>query len=59
MSKFVENFRKKIVKELQKIEIGAVQRCLNLVDLAKMLKDAYLLVKIGVDTCENEPSKVL
>ena len=32
----------------------AVQKCENLVDLEKMLKNAYLGAKIGFDTEENE-----
>ena len=35
-------------------EIWAVQKYVNLVDLAK----SYLLAKIGVDTAENEPLEV-
>ena len=29
---------------------------INLVDLVKMLKNEYLLAKIGVDTAENGPN---
>ena len=42
---------------LQNFEIRAAQNCANLVDLKKMLKNDYLIVKIGVDTAENEPRK--
>ena len=31
---------------------------MNLIDLEKVLKNATLIAKIGVDTAENEPSKV-
>ena len=39
-----------------------MQRCDNLVDIEKRCKNVfneYLDAKIGVDTAENEPSKVL
>ena len=36
-----------------------MQRNVNLVDLEKMLQNDYLVVKIGVDTAEYEPSKVV
>ena len=49
--------------EKEEIEFGAVQSCLNLVDFANMKsfndEKAYLVLKIGVDTVENEPSNVL
>ena len=35
-----------------------MQRNVNLVDLEKILQNEYLVVKIGFDTAENEPSKV-
>ena len=41
-----------------KFEFGAVQKNANLVDLEKCCKNEYLVAKIGVDTAENEPSKV-
>ena len=45
-------------------EFGAVQKCVDLVDLVKSFptdsySNVYLLAKIGIDTAENEPSKVL
>ena len=50
-----------IVNNLRNFEFGAVQRFLNLVDFEKKKErreqHAYLVVKIGVDTDENEPSK--
>ena len=38
--------------------IPKVQRNVNLVDLKKMLQNAPFLAIRGVDTAENEPSKV-
>ena len=35
-----------------------MQRYANLLDLEKMLKNDYLVAKIGFDTAENELSKV-
>ena len=40
------------------VEFGVVHKCVNLLDLVKELSNEYLLVKIGVDTAENEPLKV-
>ena len=47
--------------ENSKIGFRAVQRVLNLQSCRsqKMLKNEYLDAKIGVDTEENEPSKIL
>ena len=41
-------------------ECGAVQRCVNLVDLVKSFQTSiyYLLAKFGVDTTENGPLKI-
>ena len=39
-------------------ELGAVRRCVNLVDLENALKNYYLVAKMDFDTEENEPSKV-
>ena len=39
-------------------ELGAVRRCVNLVDLERCFKNDYLVAKIGFDTEESEPSKV-
>ena len=39
-------------------ECGAVQKRVNLTDLAKMLQNEPLLAKIGCDTAENGPSKI-
>ena len=36
-----------------------MQRIENLVDLEKTVQNEYLDAKIGVDTVENEPSKVV
>ena len=40
--------------------MGAVQKCVNLVDLVKSFQTSihYLLAKFGVDTAENRPLKV-
>ena len=39
---------------------GAVKKCVYLVDLVKSFPTSiwYLLAKFGVDTAENEPSKI-
>ena len=58
-SKIDEKIEKSFCNILRKFGFRAVQRVLNLVDLKKMLKNDYLDAKIGVDTEENEPSKVL
>ena len=50
--------RKKFDEFCEDFEFGAVRRCANLVDLAKCLKNEYLIAKNGFDTEENEPSKV-
>ena len=41
-------------------EYEAVQKCANIVDLAKSFQTSsyYLLAKFGVDTAENGPLKV-
>ena len=42
-------------------ELGAVQECVNLVDLVKSFptnSNEHLLAKIGVDKAENEPLNV-
>ena len=39
-------------------EFGAVRRSVESFRARKTLKDEYLIVKIGVDTAENEASKV-
>ena len=57
--KICQKLVEKIWKILQNFEYGAVQRYLKLVDLEKCEKNAYLDAKIGLDTEENEPSKVL
>ena len=36
-----------------------MQTYVHLVDLGKLLKNEYLVAKIGVDTAENEPRKGL
>ena len=50
--------RKSLTKFCKDFQFRGVQRCDNRVDLEKMLKNEYLLAKIGADTEENEPSKV-
>ena len=52
------NFCKILKKKSANFEIWAVRRNDNLVDLEKCWKNEYLVAKIGVDTAENEPSKV-
>ena len=54
----VKKLQKNFDKNFSEFVFGAVQGCVNLVDLKKMLENAYLVAKIGVDTAENEPSKV-
>ena len=42
-------------------EYGTVHKCVDLVDLVKILKTSisdYVLVKIGVDTVESGPHNV-
>ena len=67
MKKFIEiwfnsifNFAKLLTIFYKKIEFGAVQKDVNLVDLenSKMLQNEYLFAKFGFDTAENEPLKV-
>ena len=58
IGKFSENYRQNFAN----FGFGAVQRFLNLVDLEKCGKMRILEIldiKIGVDTADNEPSKVL
>ena len=50
--------RKRLTTFCEYFELGAVRRCVNLVDLEKMLKNEYLIAKIGFDIEEDEPSKV-
>ena len=50
--------RKSLTNFCEYFELGAVRRFVYLVDLEKCLKNEYLVAKIGVDTEENEPSKV-
>ena len=57
IKKKLRNVRKQGI--LLDFEFGAVQRNVNLVDLEKCFKNAYLDAKIGVDTAENEPEKSL
>ena len=60
MQKFEQKCEKSLTNFCVYFEFGAVRRCANLVDLAKILmkKKEYLVAKIGFDTEENEPSKV-
>ena len=43
------------------IEFGALQKCVNLVELDNMLQNeyCYLPANIGFDIAENEPSRIL
>ena len=43
-------------KKYANFEYGAVRRKVNLVDLenSKMLKNEYLVEKVGLDTAEND-----
>ena len=38
------------------VEFGAVQKCVQLLELQNSCKKKYFPVKIGVETAENEPS---
>ena len=60
MVQFNLQFRKIVDDFLQKIEFGAVQKDVSLVDLEKCCKMSiyYLFAKFGFDTAENEPLKV-
>ena len=51
--------KKRFCKILRNFGFRSVQRVLILVDLKNCFKNEYLDAKIGVDTEENEPSKVL
>ena len=55
VSRNFANFRR---KKSAIFEFKAVQRYVYLVDLEKCFKNEYLVAKIGLDTAENEPSKV-
>ena len=44
---------------LYNVKFGAVQKCAHLVELEKMLSNAYFLAKFSFDTAENEPAKRL
>ena len=58
LDKFLRNFDRLLQKQidnfLHKFEFRAVQKCANLVDLAKCCKIIILVVKIDVDPAENE-----
>ena len=60
-SGFLQESKQKCEKSLtnfcEDFEFGAVRRCANLVDLAKMLKNEYLVVKVGFGwiTFEGNP----
>ena len=47
---------------MTKMVFGALQKSANLVDLEKLLQilvqNEYLFAKFGIDTSENEPSKM-
>ena len=59
LQKIKQKFEKSLTNFSWNFEIWAVQRIANLVDLEKCWKlNAYLDAKIGVDTEENELSKV-
>ena len=47
--------RKSLTKFCQNIEVWAVQKHVNLVDLVKSFPTSILLQNFGVDTEENEP----
>ena len=55
--KLLIKFFKPICCEI--FEIAAVQKDANLVELEKMLSNAYFLAKFRFDTAENEPAKNL
>ena len=50
-------FRKSLTNFCEYSELGAVRRCVNLVDLEKCFRTYYLVAKIGFDTEENKPSE--
>ena len=56
----IANMRKYLTKFSWNVEFGAVQKCVNLVDLVKSFQTSiyYLLAKFGFDTAENERLKV-
>ena len=45
------------MQKISNFECGAVQKCVDLVDLIRFSNE-YSIAKIGVDTAENEPRKV-
>ena len=60
--KICENLEKSLrfCKSLQKsgnFAFGEVRKNAHFVDLEKILKNEYLVAKIGLDTAENEPQK--
>ena len=61
-SGFLQKFEQKCEKSLtnfcEYFEFAAVRRCAKSCRFRKMLKNEYLVAKIGFDTEENEPSKV-
>ena len=60
-SRFLQKIQQSIenkIKTCEDFKFRAVQTCDNLVDFEKTLQNEYLDAKIGVDTAENEPSKV-
>ena len=40
-------------------EVGAIQKCATFLDFENTKQHEYSLLKIGLDTAENEPSEVL
>ena len=60
LQKFEQKCEKSLTNFCEYFEFGAVRRCANLVDLAKInaKKMSTWLQKIGFDTEENEPYKV-
>ncbi len=49
----------KIMRKSAKFQFRAVRRCAGSCRSRKMLKNEYLLAKIGVDTGKNELSEIL
>ena len=58
LSKFAKKLEKKS-ENFRKFENSSSREECGMCRSRKMLKNAYLDAKIGVDTEENEPSKVL
>ena len=58
---FRQNICDKFIKLCETVEIGlgAVQKCVNVVGLEKILQNEELLANFGFGITENEPSKLI